>query len=265
MFQPRSDRHVETAATMPIVLGQARVMTTCRVLPLSIPERSALLSIAENQHERGGDTGLSRRRQTAPQTERLRSFRHQRRDGSERAAELLVTVEGRRKLLHLIAPDAPDLAPEPAAPAGKILPQHPVADHREGIGGDMAGAGAGVDQDQALRPQFHRQPSRQSCRNSCPSPQPDPAALAPARPASRHWPARPPRSPKWRRSPRRSRYRRGCRGAARHGCPFPAASSAARWRETAATCPPPRAPSRRRDRRSARSRWEPWPPAVRRE
>jgi hypothetical protein len=44
---------------MPIVLGQARVMTTCRVLPLSIPERSALLSIAEKQHERGGDTGLS--------------------------------------------------------------------------------------------------------------------------------------------------------------------------------------------------------------
>ncbi len=46
MFQPRSARHVETAATMPVVLGQARVMMTCRGLPLSMPGRSALLSIA---------------------------------------------------------------------------------------------------------------------------------------------------------------------------------------------------------------------------
>ena len=46
MFQPRSERHVETAATMPIVLGHARVMMTCRGLTLSMPERSALLSVA---------------------------------------------------------------------------------------------------------------------------------------------------------------------------------------------------------------------------
>jgi hypothetical protein len=46
MFQPRSERHVETAATMPVVLGQARVMMICRGLLLSMPERSALLSVA---------------------------------------------------------------------------------------------------------------------------------------------------------------------------------------------------------------------------
>jgi len=51
------------------VLGHARVMMTCRGLLLSILERSALLSVAGSEHERGGDTELSRRRQTAPQKE----------------------------------------------------------------------------------------------------------------------------------------------------------------------------------------------------
>lgn len=171
-------------------------MMTCRGLPLSMPGSSAFLSIAgkpsmdEAPVPDFPDGDRPRRRRNGLR----RSFLDQRRHRGQRAAELLVAVEGRRKFLHLIAPDAQDLAPEPASPSGEVGSQQPVAHHAEGIDG-MAGAGAGFDQDQALRP--HPPPARRpSCRNSCPSRRPDPAAPGPDHPASRRWPARRRRSPR---------------------------------------------------------------------
>src|SRR5690348_8599241 len=71
MFQPRSDRYVETAATMPVVLGHARVMMICRGLMPSMPERSALLSVAgKGKHERGGGIRLSQWRQDGDRARR---------------------------------------------------------------------------------------------------------------------------------------------------------------------------------------------------